>query len=224
MTSEALLQALIDLKIIMYVLRSERFGIELCVELKTNCSPAHEWEDFEHANHMKANANSNYNLYLDISIIFNNAGMNNNETFQDEPKLMRDDDDDDDVSYLEDYLIKKGPPYYVNEKEERSKEKRCKLLGIPYGKPPTCKSEKVQDEPKLMRDDDDDVSYLEDYLIKKGPPYYVNEKEERSKEKRCKLLGIPYGKPPTCKSEKVQGGYIFIRTSGGICRNQGIRI
>ncbi|GJY88715.1 hypothetical protein Tco_0503343, partial [Tanacetum coccineum] len=34
MISQVKLQALADLKIIMYVLRSERFGIELCVELK----------------------------------------------------------------------------------------------------------------------------------------------------------------------------------------------
>ncbi|GJT29175.1 hypothetical protein Tco_0909450 [Tanacetum coccineum] len=67
---------------------------------------------------MEANVNSNYNLYLDISRIFNNAGMNNNETIQDEPKLMG--DDDDDIGYLEDYLIQKDPPDYVNEEEERS--------------------------------------------------------------------------------------------------------
>ncbi|GJX97814.1 hypothetical protein Tco_0353612 [Tanacetum coccineum] len=36
------------------------------------------------------------------------------------------------------------------------------------------------------------------------PPYYVNEEEERSKKRRCKLLGIPYVKPPTCKSEKFE--------------------
>ncbi|GKA78467.1 hypothetical protein Tco_0785004, partial [Tanacetum coccineum] len=34
MISEAELQALADLKSILYGLRSERFGIELCVELK----------------------------------------------------------------------------------------------------------------------------------------------------------------------------------------------
>ncbi|GJS18287.1 hypothetical protein Tco_0412759 [Tanacetum coccineum] len=52
-------------------------------------------------------------------------------------------------------------------------------------------------EHKLMEDDDDDIGDLEDYLIHKDPPYYVNEEEERSKERRCKLLGIPYLKPPT---------------------------
>ncbi|GJV21206.1 hypothetical protein Tco_1370226 [Tanacetum coccineum] len=60
------------------------------------------------------------------------------------------------------------------------------------------------DEHELMGDDDDDIGYLEDYLIHKDPPYHVNEEEERSKERRCKLLGIPYVKPPTCKSEKFE--------------------
>nr|GEZ09443.1 hypothetical protein [Tanacetum cinerariifolium] len=55
-----------------------------------------------------------------------------------------------------------------------------------------------------MKDDDDDIRDLEDYLIQKDPPYYVNEDEERSKERRCKLLGIPYVKPPTCKSKKLE--------------------
>ncbi|GKE23527.1 hypothetical protein Tco_1435039, partial [Tanacetum coccineum] len=60
------------------------------------------------------------------------------------------------------------------------------------------------DEHELMDDDDDDIGDLEDYLIQKDPLYYVNEEEERSKEKRCKLLGIPYVKPPTCKTEKFE--------------------
>ncbi|GKC46909.1 hypothetical protein Tco_1064631 [Tanacetum coccineum] len=56
------------------------------------------------------------------------------------------------------------------------------------------------DEPKLMGDDNDDIGYLEDYLIQKDPPYYVNEDEERSKERRCKPLGVPY-----MKNGEVQG-------------------
>ncbi|GJS34317.1 reverse transcriptase domain-containing protein [Tanacetum coccineum] len=60
------------------------------------------------------------------------------------------------------------------------------------------------DEYELMGDDDDDIGYLEDYLIQKDPPYYVNEDEERSKFRRCKLLGIPYVKPPTCKVKKFE--------------------
>ncbi|GJT80794.1 hypothetical protein Tco_1055136 [Tanacetum coccineum] len=52
------------------------------------------------------------------------------------------------------------------------------------------------DKHELMKDDDDDIGDLEDYLIQKDPPYYVNEEEERSKERRCKLLKIPYVKPP----------------------------
>ncbi|GJU20911.1 hypothetical protein Tco_1154253 [Tanacetum coccineum] len=67
-----------------------------------------------------------------------------------------------------------------------------------------CKIQKDEgwfDEHRLMGDDNDDIGDLEDYLIRKDSPYYVNKEEERSKERRCKLLGIPYVKPPTCKSE-----------------------
>ncbi|GJX79686.1 hypothetical protein Tco_0327835 [Tanacetum coccineum] len=109
---------------------------------RTQCLPANESEDFEHANHMEADVNSNYNPYLDISRIFNNAGMNNDKNIQDKPELIG--DDDDDVGYLEDYLTKKDPPHYVNEEEERSNERRCKLLGVPYVKPPTSKTEKFE--------------------------------------------------------------------------------
>nr|GEW13496.1 hypothetical protein [Tanacetum cinerariifolium] len=47
------------------------------------------------------------------------------------------------------------------------------------------------DEHMLTGDDDDDISDLEDYLIRKDTPYYVNEEKEKFKERRCKLLGIP---------------------------------
>ncbi|GJV32151.1 hypothetical protein Tco_1392551 [Tanacetum coccineum] len=68
----------------------------------------------------------------------------------------------------------------------------------------TRDNKKRFDEHELMEDDDDDIGDLEDYFIQKDHPYYVNEKEERSKERRCKLLGIPYVKPPTCKSKKFE--------------------
>ncbi|GJY27929.1 hypothetical protein Tco_0403696 [Tanacetum coccineum] len=60
------------------------------------------------------------------------------------------------------------------------------------------------DEHELIEDDDDDIGDLEDYLIQKDHPYYVNEDEERSKERRYKLLRVPYVKPPTCKTEKFE--------------------
>ncbi|GJZ26785.1 hypothetical protein Tco_0571038 [Tanacetum coccineum] len=110
---------------------------------RTHCSPIDEWEDFERANHIGSDANSNYNPYLDVSRIFNDrAGTNNdyetreNKGWFDEHELIKDDNDDD-IDDLEHYLIRKDNLYYVNEEEERSKERRCKLLGIPYVKPPT---------------------------------------------------------------------------------------
>ncbi|GJU08995.1 hypothetical protein Tco_1125425 [Tanacetum coccineum] len=52
--------------------------------------------------------------------------------------------------------------------------------------------------------DDDDIGDLDDYLIPKDAPYYVDEEEEGFKERRSKLLGIPYKKPPTFKFKKFE--------------------
>ncbi|GJR73371.1 hypothetical protein Tco_0085736 [Tanacetum coccineum] len=60
------------------------------------------------------------------------------------------------------------------------------------------------DNHEPMDDNDDDIGDLEHYLIQKDHPYYVNEDEEGSMEIRCKLFGIPYVKPPTCKSKKFK--------------------
>ncbi|GJR24666.1 hypothetical protein Tco_0973193 [Tanacetum coccineum] len=126
-------------------------------DTRTHCSPNDEWEDFEHANYIRAYSNSNYNPYLDVSRMFNDhAGTNNHcetqkdEEWFDEHELMG--DDDDDIGDLEDYLIQKDHPYYVNEEEERSKERICKLLRIPYVKPPTCKSEKFEEPSKRLNE------------------------------------------------------------------------
>ena len=48
------------------------------------------------------------------------------------------------------------------------------------------------------------MDYFKDYLIEKDHPYFVNKEKEKTKEKRCKLLGIPYAKPPTYKTEKFE--------------------
>ncbi|GKA13378.1 hypothetical protein Tco_0693024, partial [Tanacetum coccineum] len=57
---------------------------------------------------------------------------------------MQDDDDDDNIMDLDNYLIPQNASYYVDEEEERFKERKSKLLGIPYEKPPTFKSEKFK--------------------------------------------------------------------------------
>ncbi|GJR15346.1 VIER F-box protein 2 [Tanacetum coccineum] len=60
------------------------------------------------------------------------------------------------------------------------------------------------DNHEPMEDDDDDIGDLDDYLIPQDASYYVDEEEERFKERRSKLLGIPYKKPPTFKYEKFE--------------------
>nr|GEU66238.1 hypothetical protein [Tanacetum cinerariifolium] len=57
-----------------------------------------------------------------------------------------------------------------------------------------------------LMDDGDDIGDLDDYLIPNNTPYYIDEEEERFKERRSKLLRIPYEKPPTFKSEKFSLG------------------
>nr|GEU88591.1 uncharacterized mitochondrial protein AtMg00810-like [Tanacetum cinerariifolium] len=60
------------------------------------------------------------------------------------------------------------------------------------------------DNHEPMENNDDDSKDLGDYLIPNEGPCYVNKEDERPKERMCKLLGIPYMKPPTCKSEKFE--------------------
>ncbi|GJU54001.1 hypothetical protein Tco_1227715 [Tanacetum coccineum] len=106
-------------------------------------SPIDEWKDSEHSTYIETDASSNQNTYNNIfQIVMDHNKTQGKHGWFDEHELMG--DDDDDIGDLEDYLIRKDPPYYVNEKEERSKERRCKLLRIPYVKPPTCKSEKFE--------------------------------------------------------------------------------
>ncbi|GJY48906.1 hypothetical protein Tco_0438862 [Tanacetum coccineum] len=88
----------------------ERVDKEPSDNARTYHLPSNEWEDFERANHIGADANSNYNPYLDVSRIFNDhTGTNNDYETQeddrwfDEHELME--DDDDDIDDLEDYLI-----------------------------------------------------------------------------------------------------------------------
>ncbi|GJQ95047.1 hypothetical protein Tco_0006186 [Tanacetum coccineum] len=60
------------------------------------------------------------------------------------------------------------------------------------------------DDHEPIEGDDDDIGDLDDYLIPQDAFYYVDEEEERFKERKSKLLGIPYEKPPTFKFEKLE--------------------
>ncbi|GJS71238.1 hypothetical protein Tco_0704079 [Tanacetum coccineum] len=60
------------------------------------------------------------------------------------------------------------------------------------------------DDHEPMEGDDDDIGDLDDYLIPHNASYYIDEEEQRFKERRSKLLGIPYEKPPTFKFAKFE--------------------
>ncbi|GJZ93637.1 hypothetical protein Tco_0665840 [Tanacetum coccineum] len=93
-------------------------------------SPVDEWKDYEHTTYIKTDVSSNQNTYNNVcQIVMDHCKTQEEQGWFDEHELMG--DNDDDIGYLEDYLIQKDPPYYVNEDEERSKERRCKLLGVP---------------------------------------------------------------------------------------------
>ncbi|GJW01104.1 hypothetical protein Tco_1556355 [Tanacetum coccineum] len=62
----------------------------------------------------------------------------------------------------------------------------------------------VQNEMELNKDEDDDMEYLDDYLVHGNAPFIINEQEERFKERRCKLLGIPFTKPLSYKTERFE--------------------
>ncbi|GJZ52482.1 hypothetical protein Tco_0606997, partial [Tanacetum coccineum] len=157
------------------------------------CSPIDEWEHYEHTTYIETHVKSKNNIYLDIcQIIINYAGTNNDNVIQDEKEPKN---EDDVIGNLDDYLVRKDAPYYVNEDEERYKERET-VAG-------TNNDNVIQDE-KEPKNEDDVIGNLDDYLVRKDAPYYVNEDEERYKERGCKLLGIPYTKPPTHKTERFK--------------------
>nr|GEW21782.1 hypothetical protein [Tanacetum cinerariifolium] len=62
----------------------------------------------------------------------------------------------------------------------------------------------IKEKQKPQINNNDKMGSLEHYLVQKDPPYFINEKEEKSKERKCMLLGIPYVKPPTYKIERFE--------------------
>nr|GEV09946.1 retrovirus-related Pol polyprotein from transposon TNT 1-94 [Tanacetum cinerariifolium] len=78
----------------------------------------------------------------------NRVGISNdNDTIQTNQEWFNDHEsigDDDDIKNLDDYFIPKDAPYYIDEKEERFKERRSKLLRIPYKKLRAFTSEKFE--------------------------------------------------------------------------------
>ncbi|GJV33618.1 hypothetical protein Tco_1394018 [Tanacetum coccineum] len=103
-------------------------------------SPVDKWNDYENTTYIQTDVSYTHDKVCQIII-------NHNETQEiqgrfGEHELIE--DSDNDIRNILDYLIRKDPPYYANEDEEKFKEQRCKLLGIPYAKPPTCKSEKFE--------------------------------------------------------------------------------
>ncbi|GJX02055.1 hypothetical protein Tco_0185968 [Tanacetum coccineum] len=105
--------------------------------------PVDEWKDYEHTTYIKTNVSSNQMTYNEVcQIVMDYNDTQGKQGWFDEHELMG--EEDDDINDLEDYLIQKDLPYYVNEEEETSKERRFKLLGVPFVKPPTCKTEKFE--------------------------------------------------------------------------------
>nr|GEU69256.1 reverse transcriptase domain-containing protein [Tanacetum cinerariifolium] len=91
---------------------------------RTHYSPSDEWEDFEHANHIRAN--SNYNSYLDVSCIFNDhIRTNKDEIIQDKKELNN--DEDDEIKYLSDYLVRDDAPF-INEKKRKLRKEGVNYL------------------------------------------------------------------------------------------------
>nr|GEV34673.1 reverse transcriptase domain-containing protein [Tanacetum cinerariifolium] len=75
--------------------------------------------------------------------------------------------------------------------------------------------ERLDNHELIEDDDDDDIEDLDDYLIPQDASYYIDEEEERFKERKSKLLGIPYEKPPTFKSKSLREVLNMNERSGG---------
>nr|GEU88781.1 SGNH hydrolase-type esterase domain-containing protein [Tanacetum cinerariifolium] len=92
--------------------------------------------------------------------------------------------------------------YWMDHGDMRIGKERTFALGINNGNDAIHANQEWFDDHKLMKDDDDDdIEDLDDYLISQDAPYYVDEEEEGFKERKSKLLRIPYEKPPTFNFE-----------------------
>ncbi|GJQ90656.1 hypothetical protein Tco_0001795 [Tanacetum coccineum] len=130
------------------MIRGKKEGEESSDDAWNHYSPIDEWEDYEHTTYIETDVNPNQNTFNNVCQIFKDrSGMTNEDAIQsnqewfDEHEPM---EDDDDISDLDDYLITSDAPYHVNEEEKKFKERRSKLLGIPYKKPPTFRSKKFE--------------------------------------------------------------------------------
>ncbi|GJY69653.1 hypothetical protein Tco_0472635 [Tanacetum coccineum] len=96
----------------------------------------------------------------------------------------------------------------IQANQERKDERVVRRFGVTHSQE-IHDDDAIQATQELFDDhkpigDDDDIGDLDDYLIPHDEPYYVDEEEEDFKERRSKLLGIPYEKPPTFKSKKFE--------------------
>ncbi|GKA24254.1 hypothetical protein Tco_0710287 [Tanacetum coccineum] len=109
-------------------------------ESRGPCSFDAEWDEFKHANHIGTNAN--YNLYLDISQIFNShVGKSNEEAIKEEREPMN----DYGIGNSDDHLASNNEPKHANEEEEQYNEGRWKLVRNSHKILPTCKIERFEE-------------------------------------------------------------------------------
>nr|GEU91008.1 hypothetical protein [Tanacetum cinerariifolium] len=89
---------------------SMNVGEESSNKAWSHYSPIDEWKDYEHTTYIKTDASSNQNTYNNVcQIITDHYETQEKQGWFDEHELMK--DVDDDTGDLEDYLIRKDPPY-----------------------------------------------------------------------------------------------------------------
>ncbi|GKD95840.1 hypothetical protein Tco_1379737 [Tanacetum coccineum] len=98
------------------------------------CSPFTNWRNHINGAYANTNIDANYNLYLDVSRIFNNhEGRNNEEGILEEREL----NDDHGIDNLNNDLVRDNASYHANDVEYE--EDRCELLGNSRQEPSVCK-------------------------------------------------------------------------------------
>nr|GEW39535.1 hypothetical protein [Tanacetum cinerariifolium] len=109
------------------------------------CSPLANWRNLTskmHENDLEVEEILKSDPYLDIYKIISLTRNDKGKTIKEKPEPQI--NNNDNMGSLKHYLVQKDPPYFVNEEEEKSKERKCMLLGIPYVKPPTYKIERFK--------------------------------------------------------------------------------
>nr|GEY45111.1 SGNH hydrolase-type esterase domain-containing protein [Tanacetum cinerariifolium]GEY51408.1 SGNH hydrolase-type esterase domain-containing protein [Tanacetum cinerariifolium] len=189
--------------------RLEVNGIYTDVE----CDPTNiefpKWLAIKVNNHMKMDWYTKNALWLYWKRVDNEEVLTYAKFFDFEEENLREDTEIAEIFRIETDIFEFETPLCKEFKEEKKEEKESSEDAWSNyltndDNDAIQGNQEWTDDHEPMEDGDDDSRDLDDYLSPNNASYYVDEVKEVLKEKKSKLLMIPYEKPSTFKSKKFK--------------------